>query len=60
MSALTLESASNSLTLLKESDVRLKVLGLKKLNQVIDTHWHEISDYLAQMFISLLNDLSKL
>jgi len=51
MSALTFESASNFLTLLKENDVRLKVLGLKRLNTLVDAHWHEISDYLAQMYI---------
>jgi len=50
MSGLTLESASNFLTLLKENDVRLKVLGLKRLNNLVDDHWHEISDYLAQMY----------
>ena len=51
MSALTFESAFSSLTLLKESDVRLKVIGLKKLNSLNDYHWHEISDHLAEMFL---------
>ena len=49
MSSLTFESAANHLTLLKEKDVRLKVLGLKKLDRVIHHHWHEISNQLPEM-----------
>ena len=48
--SLVSENASNALTLLKGADSRLKVLGLKKLNALIDYHWHEISDSLAQMY----------
>jgi len=49
MSALNFESASSFLTYLKENDSRLKVLGLKKLNSIVDSHWHEISDFLAEI-----------
>lgn len=48
--SLASENAIDSLTLLKEKDSRLKVLGLKKLNKLVDYHWHEISDSLVQLY----------
>lgn len=47
MSSFTFESVANHLTLIKESDVRLKVLGLQKLAPLVHYHWHEISDHLG-------------
>ncbi len=49
MSSFTFESVANHLTLLKENDARLKVIGLQKLAPLVHHHWHEISDHLSAM-----------
>lgn len=49
MSTLVVESISNHLTLLREEDSRLKVLGLKKLDSAVHYHWHEISDHIGDL-----------
>eukprot|EP00298_Acanthocystis_sp_HF-20_P013309 c20292_g1_i1.p1 GENE.c20292_g1_i1~~c20292_g1_i1.p1 ORF type:complete len:994 (-),score=429.46 c20292_g1_i1:12-2993(-) len=40
-------SAKGFLTLLKESEDRLKIIALEQLNQIVDVHWAEVAEELT-------------
>lgn len=47
-----LTSASGLLALLEESEPKLKVYALNKLDHIVDEFWPEISDNIQQMYVS--------
>lgn len=51
MAALSQTSSANAfLSLLKESDQQLKILGLKELSKIVDYFWAEIAEHISTMY----------
>jgi len=48
-----LTSASGLLALLEESEPKLKIYALERLNTLVDEFWPEISDNIQQMYTSI-------